>query len=80
MNLSGWTSLHNASGYGHESVVRALIELGGDIHAKNKLYPYVIGGIMTLPSEVLGTLEHLFFELMEHRNTSKKIEQKLKSI
>ena len=28
---------------------------------------------MTLPSEVLGTLEHLFFELMEHRNTSKKL-------
>ena len=31
------------------------------------------GGIMTLASEVLGTLEHLIFKLMEHRNTSKKL-------
>ena len=35
MNLSGLTSLHHASGNGRESVVRALVELGADIHAKD---------------------------------------------
>ena len=36
MNLSGWTGLHYASENGHESVVRALVELGADIDAKDK--------------------------------------------
>ena len=42
MNLSGWTSLHNASKNGRESVARALVELGADIHAKDKKYPNAI--------------------------------------
>ena len=35
MHLSGNTSLHWTSRKGHESVVRALVELGADIHAKD---------------------------------------------
>ena len=43
MNLSGWTSLHYASQNGHENVVRALVELGDNIHAKDDyLYPNII--------------------------------------
>ena len=43
MNLSGETSLHYASENGHESVVRALLELGVDIDAKeDKEYPNII--------------------------------------
>jgi len=38
MNLSEETSLHIASKNGHESVVRALVELGVDIHAKDNEY------------------------------------------
>ena len=35
MHLSGNTSLHWTSRKGHESVVRALVELGADVHAKD---------------------------------------------
>ena len=42
MNLSEYTSLHYASKKGHENVVRALVELGVDIDAKDKKYPNVI--------------------------------------
>ena len=35
MNMSGRTSLHGASKNGHETVVRVLVELGVDIHAKS---------------------------------------------
>ena len=36
MILRGWTSLECAIYHGHENVVRVLVELGADIHAKNK--------------------------------------------
>ena len=49
MNLSGSTSLHDAS-YNyysdHESVVRTLLELGADIHAKDNEYPNAISSAM----------------------------------
>ena len=35
MDLSGETSLHAASKRRNDSVVRALVELGADIHAKD---------------------------------------------
>ena len=35
MDLSGLTNLHYASQNGHESVVRALVELDADIDAGN---------------------------------------------
>ena len=42
MDLSDRTSLYRASLEGHESVVRALVEMGVDIHAKDNEYPNVI--------------------------------------
>ena len=42
INLSGWTSFHCASANGDETIVRALVELGVDIHAKDNEYPNVI--------------------------------------
>ena len=42
MNLSGYTSLHYASGYNHESVVRSLVELRANIHVKDYKYPNFI--------------------------------------
>ena len=62
MNLSGRTSLHHAIKNGFGSVVRTLVKLGADIHAKDNKYPkghfYVFHELTIIMNLRGGTILH----------------------
>ena len=56
----GWTLLHEAAKYGHEGVVRVLVEAGADVNAKDSVRKCMLVMPMRKTAAHVGTRMHAF--------------------